>query len=319
MDPVGPGTAADAAVGGTVDASEEVAARDHRRAIAAMLIAVAVLCVMDACMKQLAGHYPPLQVAALRGLVGLPLVLAWAAATTGLRPLLRIHWPLHLLRGVLGVAFLSCFVAGLRDLPMSTAYAITFVGPLLVTAMAVPLLREHVGPRRWTAIMVGIVGVLVVLRPGGEGVLTHAGLLVLFATVCYAASVVIVRMLAQRDSAQSLVFWFLAMVAIGAGLLAWPQWVPLRMADGWLLAGIAVSGTLGQVALTHAFRLGQASLIAPLEYSALLWVVVLDLVLWQALPDGMTWLGAAIIVVSGLYMMRRERVVKAQPLESGES
>lgn len=307
MDPLNPGVAGDGSV-------ETTAARDHRRGVVAMLFAVAVLCLMDACMKQLAGHYPPMQVAALRGMVGLPLVVAWAAATTGLRPLFRVHWPLHLLRGVLGVLFLSCFITGLRDLPMSTAYAISFVGPLLVTAMAVPLLREHVGPRRWTAIVVGIVGVLVVLRPGGEGVLTSAGLLVLFATVCYAASVVIVRMLALRDSAQSLVFWFLGMVAVGAGLLAWPEWVPLRAADAWLLGGIAVFGTLGQVALTHAFRLGEASLIAPLEYTALVWVVVLDLALWHALPDGMTWLGAAIIVVSGLYLMRRERVVRARPV-----
>ena len=310
MDPVTPGVAGDGH-------AEAAAARDHRRAVVAMLFAVAVLCLMDACMKQLAGHYPPMQVAALRGLAGLPLVLAWAAATTGLAPLFRVHWPLHLLRGVLGVLFLSCFVAGLRALPLSTAYAITFVGPLLVTAMAVPLLREHVGPRRWTAIAVGTVGVLVVLRPGGEGMLTGAGLLVLFATVCYAASVVTVRMLAQRDSAQALVFWFLGMVAVGAGLLAWPGWVPLRAADAWLLAGIAVSGTLGQIALTHAFRLGEASLIAPLEYTALVWVVLLDLVLWHALPDGMTWLGATIIVASGLYLMRRERVVRARPAHAG--
>ena len=306
MDPLNPGPAGDGA-------AQAHAARDHRRGVVAMLFAVAVLCVMDACMKQLAGHYPPMQVAALRGAVGLPLVLAWALATTGLRPLLRVHWPLHLLRGVLGVLFLSCFVGGLRDLPMSTAYAISFVGPLLVTAMAVPLLREHVGPRRWTAIVVGILGVLVVLRPGGEGVLTRPGLLVLLGTVCYAASVVTVRMLAQRDSAQALVFWFLGMVAVGAGLLAWPEWVPLRAADAWLLAGVAVSGTLGQVALTHAFRLGEASLIAPLEYTALVWVVLLDVVLWGVLPDGMTWLGAAIIVVSGLYLMRRERVVRGRP------
>lgn len=306
MDPVAPGAAGDP------DASAAAAARDHRRGVLAMALAVAVLCLMDACLKQLAGRYPPLQVAALRGLVGLPLVLAWAAATTGLRALVRVHWPLHLLRGVLGVLFLGCFVAGLGQLPMSTAYAITFVGPLLVTAMAVPLLREHVGPRRWTAIVAGIAGVLVVLRPGGEGVLTSAGLLVLFATACYAASVVTVRMLAQRDSAQALVFWFLAMVAVGAGLLALPGWVPLRAADAWLLAGVAVTGTLGQIALTHAFRLGEASLIAPLEYTALVWVVLLDVVLWGVLPDAMTWLGAAIIVVSGLYMMRRERVVRGR-------
>ncbi len=286
----------------------------HRGGVAAawMLFAVAVLCLMDACMKQLSTHYPALQVAALRGLVGLPLVLLWAGTTVGLRSLLRVHWPLHLTRGVLGVVFLSGFVLGLRELPMSTAYAITFVGPLLVTAMAVPLLGEKVGPRRWAAIVAGLVGVLVVLRPGRGGVVSQAGLYVLLATVCYAASVITVRMLAQRDSAQSLVFWFLAMVAVGAGLLAWPDWVPVRAGDAWLLAGIAVSGTLGQVALTHAFRLGEASLVAPLEYTALVWVVLLDLVIWHALPDGMTWLGAAIIVASGLYLIRRERVVAAR-------
>lgn len=278
-------------------------------AVAWMLGAVALLCLLDACLKQLSGHYPALQVAALRGLVGLPLVLAWAGATVGLRSLLRVHWPLHLARGALGVVFLSCFVLGLRELPLSTAYAITFVGPLLVTAMAVPLLGEKVGPRRWTAIVVGLVGVLVVLRPGGDGVATAGGLFVLLATVCYAASVITVRMLAQRDSAQALVFWFLAMVAIGAGLLAWPDWVPVRAEHAWPLIGIAVFGTLGQVALTHAFRLGEASLVAPLEYTALVWVVVLDLAIWHVLPDGMTWLGAAIIVASGLYLVRRERVV----------
>lgn len=283
----------------------------RRAAFAWMLAAVAVLCLMDACMKQLSTHYPAVQVAALRGLVGLPLVLAWAAGTVGLRSLMRVHWPLHLARGVLGVAFLSCFVFGLRELPLSTAYAITFVGPLLVTAMAVPLLRERVGPRRWTAIAIGMLGVLVVLRPGGEGLVSRGGIFVLVATVCYAASVITVRLLAQRDSAQSLVFWFLAMVAIGAGLLAWPGWVPLRGEDAWLLAGIAVTGTLGQIALTQAFRLGEASQVAPLEYTALVWVVVLDLLWWQRLPDAMTWLGAAIIVASGLYLMRRERVVGA--------
>ena len=286
--------------------------RSRRAAFAWMLAAVAVLCLMDACMKQLSTHYPPMQVAALRGMVGLPLVLVWAATTVGLRSLLHVHWPLHLARGVLGIAFLSCFVVGLRELPLSTAYAITFVGPLLVTAMAVPLLGERVGPRRWTAIAIGLLGVLVVLRPGGEGMVSRGGLFVLFATVCYAASVITVRMLAQRDSAQSLVFWFLAMVALGAGLLAWPDWVPVRAQDAWLLAGIAVTGTLGQVALTQAFRLGEASQVAPLEYTALVWVLLLDLLVWGVLPDAMTWVGMAIIVASGLYLIRRERVVGAQ-------
>jgi drug/metabolite transporter (DMT)-like permease len=287
--------------------------RRQRQAAGAMLLAVLLLAAMDAGLKLLAPHYPALQVASLRGLAALPFALAWALATVGARGLLRVHWRLHLLRGALAVAFMTAFVYGLRTLPMSTAYSIAFVSPLLVTALAVPLLREHVGPRRWTAIAIGLVGVIVVLRPTGAGLITKAGLAVLLASVCYAVSVITVRMLAQRDSAQAMVFWFLAMMAVGAGLLAWPHWQPLRPAHYGVIAGIGVAGTLGQVALTHAFRLGEASLVAPLEYTALLWVVLLDLVLWQVLPDAATWVGAGIIIASGLYLLRRERVRAAAP------
>lgn len=300
--------------GGAIPTSD--AARRQRLAMLAMLASVALLAAMDAGLKLLSPHYPALQVASMRGLAALPLVLAWVLATVGVRSLLRVHWPLHLLRGALGVAFMAGFIYGLRTLPMSTAYTIAFVAPLLVTALAVPLLGERVGPRRWTAIAVGLAGVLVVLRPTAAGMLTTAGLSVLLASVCYSAAVITVRLLAQRDSAQSLVFWFLAMIAVGAGVLAWPSWVPLRAEHAWIVAAVGVFGTLGQVALTHAFRLGEASLVAPLEYSALLWVVLLDLAIWQVLPDGTTWIGAAIIIASGLYLLRRERVRNA-PIAAG--
>ena len=272
-----------------------------------MLIAVAFFALMDAGLKLLSPHYPSLQLAALRGVSALPLVLVWALLSVGARGLLRVHWPLHLLRGALGVAMMVGFVYGLRTLPLSTAYAITFVAPLLVTAMAVPFLREKVGPRRWIAIAIGLVGVLVVLRPTGEGMLTLAGFAVLGAAVCYAAAAITVRMLAQRDSTQAMVFWFLLILSVGAGALALRDWAPMRAEHWWIVAGIGITGALAQVALTEAFRVGEASLIAPLEYSALLWGVLLDLALWQTLPDGVTWIGAAIIIASGFYLMRRER------------
>ncbi|MDQ3494849.1 MAG: DMT family transporter [Pseudomonadota bacterium] len=272
-----------------------------------MLAAVALFGVMDAGLKLLAPHYAPMQVATLRGASALPLVLVWALATVGVRGLLVVHWQLHLLRGLLGVAMMAGFVYGLRTLPLTTAYAITFVAPLLVTAMAVPILGERVGPRRWTAIAIGMVGVLVVLRPTGEGMLTLAGLAVLLAAVCYAAGVITVRVLARRDSTQAMVFWFLAILAIVAGALAWRGWVPVRAEHLWVIAAIGASGTLAQVALTEAFRRGEASRIAPLDYTALVWGVLADLVFWQVLPDGGTWIGAGIIVASGLYLIRRER------------
>lgn len=282
--------------------------RWYRSAPALMLVAVALFALMDAGLKGLSAHYPPLQVAALRGLSSLPLVMAWIAWSGALRGLLHVRWPLHLLRAVLGIVMMAAFVYGLRALPLSTAYAITFVAPLLVTALAVPLLGEYVGPRRWAAIGMGLVGVLVILRPTGQGMLTTHGLAVLVGAVCYALGAITVRMLARTDSTQAMVFWMLALMALGAGILAWPQWQPIRVDHWWIIAVVGLSGSLAQVALTEAFRHGEASLIAPLEYSALLWGTLLDIALWGVLPDGVTWLGAGIIVASGLYLLRRERV-----------
>lgn len=287
---------------------------DHRGAVVAMLVGVALFALMDAGLKLLSPHYPPLQVGFLRGAAALPLVLAWSLATVGARGLLRVHWPLHLLRGALAVGVMAGFVYGLRELPLSTAYAITFVAPLLVTALAVPFLGERVGLRRWIAIAMGLVGVLVVLRPTGRGMLTLAGLSVFGAAVCYAAAAITVRMLAQRDSTQAMVFWFIAILTVASGALSLADWTPIRSDDYWIIAGIGVVGTLAQVALTEAFRRGEASLIAPLEYSALIWGVLLDLALWRVLPDGVTWVGAGIIVASGLYLIRRERVRAQAPL-----
>ena len=276
--------------------------------MALMLAAVGLFSLMDAGLKLLSVRYPAFQVAALRGAASLPFVLAWVAATTGLAHLLRVRWPLHLLRGALGIAMMASFVFALRTLPLSTAYAIFFIAPLLITALSVPVLGERVGPRRWAAIVIGLAGVLVVLRPTGEGMLTWAGLAVLLAAAGYSISAITVRVLARTDSTQAMMVWLLALMALGAGALALPQWTPIRSDDLWLIAGIGVGGALGQYAITEAFRLGEASLIAPLEYTALLWGVLLDLSLWGVLPDSVTWLGAAIIIASGLYLLRRERV-----------
>lgn len=284
------------------------ASANPRRAILLMLASVALFSWMDAGLKTLSAHYPAFQVAALRGLASLPWVLAWALRTAGLRALLRVRWSLHLLRGGLGVAMMASFVYALRTLPLSTAYTLFFVAPLLITALSVPILGERVGPRRWTAIAVGLLGVLVVLRPSGTGMLSLAGGAVLVAALSYAVSAITVRVLARTDSTQAITFWLLALMALGAGMLAAPHWVTLRAEHLWIVIAIGVVGALGQYAITEAFRVGEASLIAPLEYTALVWGVGLDLLLWGVLPDAVTWLGAAIIMVSGLYLLQRERV-----------
>ncbi len=279
-----------------------------------MLASVGLFALMDTGLKLLSAHYPPFQVAALRGASSLPLVLVWALITVGPLRLLKVRWSLHLLRGVLGVLMMASFVYALRVLPLSTAYTVFFVAPLLITALSVPVLGERVGPRRWIVIAIGFVGVLVVLRPTGEGVLTVAGLAVLLSALGYAVSAITVRVLARTDSTQAMVVWLMASIAFGAGVLALPEWRPLLAADLWLIAGVGVAGALGQYTVTEAFRHGEASSIAPLEYTALLWGLILDYSLWHVLPDAMTWVGAAIIVLSGLYLLHRERVhMEAEP------
>ena len=280
------------------------------RAVFWMLAAVACFSLMDAGMKQLSGSYATLQVTFLRGAASLPFVLVWVLATAGPRSLIPVRWGLHLLRGLLGMTMIGCFVFALRSLPLSTAYTIYFVAPLLIAALSVPLLGETVGPRRWVAIGIGLVGVLVVLRPGVDGFISVPGLMVLLAATAYAVAAITVSMLTRTDTPQSMVVWFLALLALGAGLLAIPDWRPLQWGHAALIAGMGLAGAAGQVALTRAFQLGEASLIAPLEYTGLVWVIGWDVLFWGVLPDGYTWLGGAIIVVSGLYLLHRERIRK---------
>jgi drug/metabolite transporter (DMT)-like permease len=286
----------------------QTTAGGHLRGVLSMLVAVAAFSLMDASMKLLAPHYPPMQVAAMRGLTSLPLVLLWALIDGGPMQLVRIRWPLHLLRGVLSVIMLVAFVYGLQTLPLAETYSLFFVAPLLITALAVPILGERVGWRRWLAILIGLCGTLIVLRPSGQGMLSLGGLAVIVSAMGYALSAITVRVLGRTDSTQSMVVWMLAMLSVFSLALAWRGWIPVDAADWKPIATLALSGAIGQYGITEAFRRAPASVIAPLEYTALIWGLGLDWSLWGTLPDRWMLAGAAVIVVCGLYLVRRERV-----------
>jgi drug/metabolite transporter (DMT)-like permease len=273
-----------------------------------MIVAVGALSVMDAFMKVLAPHYSPFQVASLRALASLPFVVIWVGLRGGYGQLLRVRFKLHIARGGLGIMMLTAFAFALRKLPLAEAYSIFFVAPLLITVFAVLILKERVDWRRWLAIAVGFCGVIVVLRPTGAGALTLSGLAVLVTAVCYALSAITVRVLGRTDSTESMMFWLMALVAIGAGLIALPDWRPIESGHWLVIAGIAGIGSLGQFAITEAFRLGEASFIAPFEYTALAWGVGLDWFVWKTTPASITIAGAAVIIASGVYLVRRERV-----------
>lgn len=278
------------------------------RSIYAMLAAVVFFAMMDTCMKMLSAHYPAMQVAALRSLSSLPLVCGYLVWRGAHRSILNVRWSLHLLRATIGIAMLALFAYGVRTLSLAEAYSIFFIGPILITALSVFVLKEKVDARRWIAIAVGMGGVLVVLRPTGEGVLSLAGLAVLMAAVGYAVSAVSGRILARSDRSEHMVFWLMLLMAAGASVLAAPGWVPVRGEHLPLLGALAVSGFFAQLAITEAFNHGEASVVAPFEYTALAWAVTIDWLLWKTLPDEYTLLGAAIIIGSGLYLIRHETV-----------
>jgi drug/metabolite transporter (DMT)-like permease len=273
-----------------------------------MLIAVAMFSFMDTTMKLLSAHYPAVQVTALRSLSSLPLLCGYILYRRAFKGILRVRWPMHLFRAGLGIAMLTTFAYGLKALSLAEAYSIFFIAPALITALSVWVLKERVCAGQWVAIAGGLLGVLVVLRPEGAGFLSLGGLAILAAAACYAVSAISARVLARTDSTESMMFWLLTLMSVGAVALAWQSWVPVRAEHGWILLALALSGFFGQLAITKAFSTGKASIVAPFEYTALAWGVAIDWLLWQALPDGYTLLGAGIIIASGIYLVRREAV-----------
>jgi drug/metabolite transporter (DMT)-like permease len=290
-------------------ASRALSRRDSNlRSIYAMLLAVAAFSVMDTTMKMLAAHFPAMQVAALRSIASLPLVFAWVGWRGAFGSSLQVNWRLQLLRAGLGIVLLALFAFGVNKLSLASAYSIFFIAPILITAMSVFILKEKVDTARWIAIATGMAGVLVVLRPDGAGFISIGGLAILAAAVCYAVSAIAARVLARTDRSEHMMLWLMVMMAAGASLLALPGWIAVEAAHVPLLFVLAISGFFAQLAINEAFSHGEASVVAPFEYSALAWGVAIDWLLWHTLPDRSTLLGAAIIIGSGIYLIRHERV-----------
>ena len=278
-----------------------------------MCAAVVCFSLMDALLKTLSGSYPAMQVASLRGLAAVPLVVVYVVWRGQVRSLLKVRWPLHLLRGVINITMLTLFAFALRELGLAEAYTLFFIAPLLITALSTVVLGEKVRGAHWVAIVLGLVGVVVALRPSQDALFSIGALAVLGAAAAYAVSAIAGRLLTRTDSSASLVFWTTTLLALGASALAWPQWVAVN-ADHWpLVAALGFTGFLGQLAITEAFRHGQASVVAPFEYTALAWGMGLDWVLWHTVPGATTLVGGAIIIGSGLYLVRTERTQAVLP------
>jgi drug/metabolite transporter (DMT)-like permease len=279
----------------------------HLRGVLLMLAAVGVFAIMDALMKQLTGSYPAIQIACLRGASSLPFVAISYLVTGKLHLLRPVRFGLHILRAALAIVMMWGFLWALSRASMADTYAVFMSAPLLVVLAASWILGEKVDRQLWFAIVAGLGGVFVMLRPSVAGLVSFAGLATFLSALAYAFVVVLVRVLARTDTTASMVFWYLLMLSIGAGALAAPGWVPLH-ADHWpWIVAIGLTGWAGQHLITDAFRLAPASLVAPYEYTALVWAVGIDWIVWQVLPGARMIIGSTIVVGAGLYLLHRER------------
>lgn len=280
---------------------------DRLRGVLMMLAAVGAFSIMDALMKILTVRYPPVQVACFRGAASLPFVFLSYAMTGRLRELKPVRFGLHVLRAVFAILMLWGFLWALARASLTDTYAIYMSAPLLVVIAASILLGERINRHVWLAVFAGLAGVYVMLKPSVEGFVSLAGLAALGSALAYAVVVVMVRVMSLTETTASMVFWFLVMMALGAGAIALPGWVAILASDWPWIAAIGLAGWAGQHLITEAFRLAPASVVAPFEYTALVWGVAIDWVVWQSLPGARMLTGAAIVIGAGLYLLHRER------------
>lgn len=216
---------------------------------------------------------------------------------------------LQILRGLLLPATTLFNFLALRELQLAQTVSIFLSVPMIVTALAGPLLGEWAGPRRWAAIMVGFVGVLIVVRPGTD-VFSVAVIWSIMAAITHSLYSIVTRKLARQESQASLVFYscIFAAVLMAPPALIYGQ-LPGSMIDFALLACLGVFGMGGHMLLVKASRLASASKVAPFVYSQILWMTLLGFFVFGDVPDGWTLVGASVICMSGFYIMNRERQI----------
>ncbi len=277
------------------------------RGIGLVLLASIFLTSADMVSKLLTLQIPPLQVTWIRYGTFSVIMLAIVWRRGGLERLRTQRPMLQFLRGVGVLTSSVLFIMALKHMPLADATATGFVAPLFVTALSIPILGEKIGWRRWTATLVGFVGVLIVVRPGGAG-FQIASLLAVASALAWAFAMIMTRMMSRTESPLTTLTYS---ALIGFGLTSfvvpflWGPVTPLILLMGVF---VGVSSTVGHWLIVLAYRHADASLLAPFSYIQLLWASLLGLVVFAVLPDFWTLVGAVIIAGSGLYTAHRERV-----------
>jgi drug/metabolite transporter (DMT)-like permease len=281
---------------------------DNPRGIAIMTAAMAAFTVNDALMKLASEALPVAQTIFVRGVLITVLLLAMAWARGALPYWYVLFKPAVLARGVLETTGSFGYLIALAHIPLATALAINMATPLVMMPFAVLLLGEDIRWRRWATLGVGFVGVLLVMRPGAEGI--NWWVLLSFATTfAFALRDVHTRRIAVGIPSVLVTAGSAAMFSLSAGLVvAFEGWQPVATAQLLELGAAALLAGFGMHLLVVATRIGEASVVGGFRYTALVWGVILGYFVWGHLPDPLAWGGIALVVGAGLYAAHRERV-----------
>lgn len=281
--------------------------RDRLAGIVMMLLGMATLSSMDATVKWLVMHdLPVLQVMALRGWMIVAMLLLIVILRSRVHELATRKPGQHLARAVIGFAAPVCFFTAVKTLPLADATAIFFCAAFFMTAGSAIFLKEHVGAARWVAVFSGFIGVLLIIRPDASGLRVSAVLPVVGAAA-YAVLMLWGRALSSTETTTAMLFWINLTFAVLASLTLPFEFVPLSAPLLGVMMVSAVLGLAGFYCVTRAFTLAPLPVIAPLEYTSLVWALVLGYFLWGDWPLPVAWAGILIVVGSGLIIVHRER------------
>ncbi|MSO93899.1 MAG: DMT family transporter [Rhodospirillales bacterium] len=268
--------------------------------------------VGDAFNKHLIATYSPFQILFLRSLGSLAVLLGFVLARGGIVKL-RTQRPFaHAARVGVMLTAMILYNLALKYLMLAETVTLFFAGPLFITALSAPLLGERIGWRRWGAVAVGFAGVIVVMQPGTEA-MHPAALLAVGAALFYAFVNITTRILSRTEASLALVLYSNVGICLGTGLAAPFQWIAPATGDVALLFALGAAVVVAQYFHVTAIRYAQVSLLAPFEYTAIFWAALIGFAVWGEVPAATVWLGIAIIVGSGLYILYWESVAARKP------
>jgi drug/metabolite transporter (DMT)-like permease len=280
-------------------------------AIACMLAAMSVMPVVDSISKHLAATYSPEQITWMRNLVHALVILPVAVAVNGVDGLQAQARLLQLVRAAAFVLMTTAYITALRTMPLAEALAIVFVFPFLVTILSAIFLGERVGAFRWTAVVIGFAGVGLVIRPG-MNVMNAGAPWALAAAVCTAVYVVLTRKLSAHTGNLTLLFWPAALGTLMLSPFVPANWVTPYGTDLGLLVLIGVLAAAGHMLIILAFRFGEASLVAPFNYTQFIMASILGYLLFADFPDLFTLFGIALIIAAGVVVAVREQRLRSR-------